>query len=137
VVGPNQDQTIQFLAFSLCLNFGPKFQLILHQMYIGQRAGHKAMLFGFAIDLAHRHTQFCCTWYVYFYIYIHLYLDQFYLPVGRSLPLYAKPKPCCTRAPLSIVETPDDENELLNSKQMTPAEKVLALLFTLANSTAG
>jgi hypothetical protein len=28
VVGPNQDQTIQFLAFSLCLNFAPKFQLI-------------------------------------------------------------------------------------------------------------
>jgi hypothetical protein len=39
VVGPNQDQTIQFLAFSLCFNFAPKFQLI-------------------ASDLAHRHTQF-------------------------------------------------------------------------------
>jgi hypothetical protein len=38
-VGPNQDQTIQFLAFSLCFNFAPKFQLI-------------------ASDLAHRHTQF-------------------------------------------------------------------------------
>jgi hypothetical protein len=57
-MGPNQDQTIQFLAFSLCLNFAPKFHLILHQMYVGQRAGHKAIytVKGFASDLAHRHT---------------------------------------------------------------------------------